>query len=272
MALDEKVAQEIQERGLNILAKHKGGFTFTPTFVVYTSAEIGPYYVQSGVVQNDGQDYANAIIDMITLIKANLSEDYINNAVFSGGETRDWIFSNPVAATMLRPHVMIYKDGKMVGADIKGKNVIHIADLNNEGSSPRDSWVPIIKKAEGKIENIFFYVDRMEDGVKVMEELKLNRFAAVPLNEHAWDYLQKKNVVSSEIYGNLMKRMENKDDWARKMLVTDAGIETLGALLATGKNREKGLSVMNKGYPDMKDELRDRLTKRFGIGIGRFVA
>ena len=170
--MDEKPDNAfIQQRGLDILARHKGGFQFTNTFFPYTSGEIGPYYVQSGVVQNDGMDYYHAISDMSALVERTICRDCLSQIVISGGETRDWIFSNPVSVHLSREHnksipsVMLYKDGKTVGADIKGKELVHIADLNNEGSSPRDYWKPIIEKAGGTVKHIFFYVDRMEEGV-----------------------------------------------------------------------------------------------------------
>ena len=52
--------------------------------------------------------------------------------IIAGGESRDWIFSNPVAIEMNRAAVMIYKDGKHIGADMNGKNVVLVSDLNNE--------------------------------------------------------------------------------------------------------------------------------------------
>jgi len=223
-------------------------------------------------VQNDGADYVTAVKDMSSLVSGALASELLPKTVISGGETRDWIFSNPVAVALQRPHVMLYKDGKSVGADIKGKDIVHVADLNNEGSSPRDLWVPAIKKAGGTINDIFFYVDRMEEGVNVMKELGLNSYAVVPLDAHAWDYLQKTGVVSSEVYKNLMARGKTKEErrsWAENMLKTDAGLETLAALAASQKTFEKARGILTKGYPDMKDELVDRLKVKFGRGIVR---
>jgi hypothetical protein len=118
--MDEETGLFIQERGLDILAKHKGGFQFTNTFFPYTSGEVGPYYVQSGVVQNDGLDYLHAIGDMSALVERTLGADRLQDClqkfVISGGETRDWIFSGPVAVDLSKrhsvsiPHIMLYKD------------------------------------------------------------------------------------------------------------------------------------------------------------------
>lgn len=197
--------QQIQKRNLNILVKH-GGFQFTDDFFPYTSGEIGPYYVQSAVVMKNGRDYWRATQDFSHLIlnKTQTNPHRGSNFdVISSGETRDWIFSFPLVGTFSIPHAMLYKNGKILGSDMKDKRVIHVADLNNEGSSPRDYWVPMIKKAGGEISDIFFYVDRMEDGVQIMKDLGLNSHAVVSLDEHAWDYLQKQGVVSAEVYKSL---------------------------------------------------------------------
>ncbi len=257
----------MQERGLDILARSKDGFKFTSTFFPYTSGEIGPYYVQSGGVQCTGRDYITAINDMASLVSDAIGAERVSKAVVSGGETRDWIFSNPVAFKLGMPHVMLYKDGKTVGADMNGMEDIHVADLNNEGSSLRDYWVPIIKKAGGTIQDVFFYVDRMEDGVQVVRDLGLRSHAGVPLDAHAWDYSQKIEIVNPEVYKSLMERAENKDDWARAMLRSLDGIDTLAALIASAKTLDKAKRILDVGYPDMKAELIDRLKSRVGRGI-----
>ena len=105
-----------------------------------------------------------------------------------------------------------------------------------------------------------------------MKELGLNSHAVVPLDEHAWEYLQKINKITPEIYHNLMARgktKEERDAWAKAMLKTDAGLETLAKLAASEKTFSKAKGILDKGYPNMKDELIDRLKTRYGRGIAR---
>lgn len=258
-----EIDRDIQIRNLAALAKSKGGFQFTDTFFPYTSGEIGPYYVQSAGIMEDGEAYSQACNDIVTIMNRVTNKDY-DNTVISGGESRDWIFSFPIAQILGIPHFMIYKDGRTLGVDIHGKKVIHIADLNNEGSSPRDLWMPAIKIARGISNHIFFYVDRLEDGTKVMQELGLQSHAAIPLDEYAWNFLQKEGVITKDIYKSLCERIEDKDAWARKMLRSEKGLEKLANLLnfIEKKNAEKGLKILNKGYPDMKQELIEAMDSR----------
>ncbi|GAH78042.1 unnamed protein product, partial [marine sediment metagenome] len=120
---------KLQERGLDALFRNDG-FEFTDTFVPYTSGEIGNYYIESTVVKKSGRDYRVACKSIERLIKTHVS--YPWDFVISGGESRDWPFSSPVAVMLGRPHFMIYKDGKTKGADVTGETVIHIAGLIND--------------------------------------------------------------------------------------------------------------------------------------------
>lgn len=246
----------MQEDNLGILVRNSG-FKFTDTFFPYTSGQIGPYYVNSEVVMKNGGDYCLAVRAVAELI-CDVIEPYEFDVV-SGGESRDWIFSNPVALSLQKPHLSIYKDGKTIGADVKGKRVVHVADLNNEGSSPRNTWIPTIRNAGGRIENIFFYVDRLEDGVGVMKDLGLRSEAVVPLDGHAWDFLKEQNILDEQTYKNLNERMEDKDAWARAMLGSEVGRKRFKELYESPKTCDKAMKILDVGYPDMKEEIVNRL-------------
>lgn len=246
----------MQKENLKSLVDN-GAFKFTNTFFPYTSGEIGPYFVNSENVMNNGADYSRAIEDMADLI----SDVTDNIDVVSGGESRDWVFSFPVASYMSIPPLMIYNNLKMRGPNMEGKTAVHVADLNNQGSSIRDKWLPAIEDAGGKLKDVFFYVDRLEDGVKVIYDLGLNSHAVVPLDGNAWGYLQDQGIVNSEIYGNLMKRMEDKGAWARNMLRTEQGLGKLASVLNDNDPKvvRKGLKIVYTGYQDMTKELEMKL-------------
>ena len=236
-----------------------GAFKFSDTFFPYTSGEVGPYFVNAENVMNNGADYKMAT-DALARSIVGLEGDLI-----SGGETRDWFLSAPVATNLVMPHLAIYKDGSFrpSNADPKGKRVIHVADLNNEGSSPRETWIPTIRENGGEIEHIFFYVDRMERGVQVMKDLGLQRHAIVELDGEAWDYLKSNEVIDDWVYRNLRERMEDQDAWGIRMLRSDKGVARLKALYEDPKTREKVEKVLDyEGYSGIRDEL----TWKLGIG------
>jgi len=263
----DDVQRDVQRRNLLALAQSPGGFQFTKTFFPYTSGEIGPYYVQSAAIMADGHNYAIACEDMANMVRDTLGQDW--KGIISGGESRDWVFSGPVAGRLHFPGTWIYKDGKVIGASMKDNNVAHVADLNNEGSSPRDLWMPVIKREGGNIRHIFFYVDRLEDGVDVMKQLGLESHSIIPLDEYAWDQLQIAGTIDKETYQSLRLRMEDKEKWAERMLRSAEGIETLIALVASGKTREKGLKVL-ASYPNLRDELTCKI-KQYAPGVRRWL-
>jgi len=120
-------------------------------------------------------------------------------------------------------------------------------------------WIPMIRNAGGQIKDIFFFVDRLEEGIEVMKNLNLEAHALVPLNEHAWNYLLTNNVINEEIYRSLRVRIENKEEWARKMLKSEAGIKQFILYLRDEKMRAKAKKVLEVGYPNLKEEILERL-------------
>ena len=256
------LSHENQKKHIGMLYIN-GGFEFIDTFFPYTSGKIGPYFVQSAGIMRRGTDFFEAIRDMSYLVSKQINPN--DEVVISGGEKRDWIFSMPVATNLMYPHSMLCKDGKILGADMNEMNVFHVADLNNNGSSPRNMWIPMIKKAGGDIQNIFFYVDRFEEGVKVIQDIGLRSDSLIQLDGHAWDYLKSIYGVGEDIYFNLMERMEDRDAWAREMLRSDRGLTRLAEIYQ--KTPDKAIKILNVGYPDLREELSQRLAREKGIVI-----
>lgn len=261
MGLAKNIRRDLQKRNMKSLLRN-GAFQFTPTFFPYTSGEIGPYYVQCADIQKNVADYNGACNDLRNLVVSSV--DAQERAVVSGGESRDWMFSFRVAQMTWSPHAMIYKNGKIFGANMAGEKVVHVADLNNEGSSPRDMWVPAIKKAGGKIKHIFFYVDRLESGVQVMQDLGLESHAVVPLNHDAWNDVLNSGEIDVAIYQNLIDRMRDKDIWAKDMLRSEKGLERLAELFRSPDKAtiEKARKIVQVGYPHLTEELTEEMVTK----------
>ena len=96
-----------------------------------------------------------------------------------------------------------------------------------------------------------------------MQDLGLESYSLVPLNEHAWDYLQEQGVVTKEVYQVLRKRIEDKDEWAIKTLRSQEGLETMVKLLEDPQKREKMQKVFTHGYSEQNliIEIIDKLKK-----------
>jgi len=242
--------ENFQLANLLSLAKNDG-FQFTKEWFPYTSGCIGPYYVQSVDVCKTGTAYQLAIHGIMTIVEQIIRDTNQPIDVIAGGESRDWPFSSPIAEKLGAAHLMIYKDGGMLGPDIKGKRVLHIADLNNEGSSPRDKWVPAIRNAGGIIDHIVFFVDRLEDGVQVMKDLEITSHAVIPLHNDAWRLLSEKKFITAEVYDSLLAYWKDRKAWGIQKLIEYP--EVLINLLQ--KDRVKGLKIFNHYYPLMGQNL-----------------
>lgn len=219
----------------------------TPWFP-YTSGQIGPYYVQSVCVERDGAKYARAVKSLIELIRAEIGAF----DVISGGETRDWDFSNPVAVLMKKPHAKMYKDGRLIGADVKGRKVVHVADLNNEGSSVRDYWKPIVERNKGAFIAVVSFVDRLEDGYALFQKMALPSYSVVPLDKTAWDIMLREGCISGDVHKQLVARMPDRRKWAINALLDNP--EYFRNFYAQEENRAKAVKIMQT-YSEISDRL-----------------
>ena len=249
------INRELQAGNLRRLLQ-AGGFRFIDeqtAWFPYTSGQIGPYYVQSVDIEKDGKSYAAAIDSLARLIR-----DWgIEFDVIAGGETRDWDFSNPCAAAMGKPHVKIYKDGRMLGADVRGRRVLHVVDLNNEGSSVRDYWLPLVTRRGGRMAGVAAFVDRMEEGVGVMRQLGLPLAAVAPLDQAAWQIALDGGYVSPATHAALVARQRDPLAWALDRLARHP--EPLVQMLQDPKNRNKALKIIAfyKPYQPGLERLAD---------------
>ena len=179
----------------------------------YTSGKIGPYFINTHFVYGNEKDaiellsfidasladhltlpkkvfekiliqyntneiYKNVIDSMIKYIKDNINVNEIDYV--SGGERRDWFFSNIIAYLLNKPHITIYKDLSTVVSDSKfensevvtsldNKKVLHVADLITVASSYIRAWIPAIKNLNANICWSCVVVDRMQGGKEKVE-------------------------------------------------------------------------------------------------------
>ena len=114
----------------------------------------------------------NAITDNV-----NISEiDYI-----SGGERRDWYFSNMIAYLLKKPHLTLFKDLEAFEStydfsttekvtNIQGKTVLNASDLVTVASNYVRSWIPAVKNLNGKLLWTCYVVDRKEGGTEILQK------------------------------------------------------------------------------------------------------
>ncbi|MBQ2835371.1 MAG: orotate phosphoribosyltransferase [Clostridia bacterium] len=229
----------------------------------YTSGKIGPYYINTHFLYGSEQDavnllkfidsekenketlpkkvfeqtfnhynqneiYKNVINEMITFIKENINVDEID--YISGGERRDWFFSNIVANILSKPHITIYKDLSMIVTDstfekeidkseVKGAKVLHIADLITEASSYIRAWIPVIKSLEAEIVWSTVVVDRMQGGKEKLETENVKSLSMINIDTSLFEKALSMNIINETQFEMLKNFYENPDETMRNFLI-----------------------------------------------------
>lgn len=229
----------------------------------YTSGKIGPYYINTHFLYGSEQDavellefidfekqdkenlpkkvfektfehyqaneiYKHVIDEMIKFIKENIDINEID--YISGGERRDWFFSNIVANKLSKPHITIYKDLSMIVTDsefeeivdvenVKNAKVLHIADLITEASSYLRAWIPAIKSLGAEIKWSTVVVDRMQGGKEKLEKENVKSLSMINIDESLFEKALNMNIINENQFEMLKNFYENPDETMRKFLI-----------------------------------------------------
>ena len=210
----------------------------------YTSGKVGPYFVNTHFLYGSESD-ANNLLDFIneqlanedkTNIPTNIFKkvlaQYESNEIFktvidnlksfieeqinveeidyiSGGERRDWYFSNIIAYLLNKPHITIYKDLSTVVSNfdftenetitkLEDKKVLHIADLLNQSSSYVGAWIPAIKDLGSTIVWSAVVVDRMQGGSETLENADVKSLSLLQIDEKLFNKALELNIINEK--------------------------------------------------------------------------
>ena len=248
----------------------------------YTSGKIGPYFINTHFVYGNEEDAVNLLsyIDealanhetlpkkvfekvykqyqeneiyknVIDIMKKYIEENVDMNSIdyISGGERRDWFFSNMLAYLFKKPHISIYKDLSAVISDsnfeetkkaenIEGKKVLHIADLITVASSYIRAWIPAIENLGAKMVASCVVVDRMQGGKERIEEKGVKSSSLVQVDKSLFKEALKLNIINENQEKMLEGFFENPDETMRNFLIEHpAFIEN--ALYADEKTKKR---------------------------------
>lgn len=229
----------------------------------YTSGKIGPYFINTHFVYGSEKDavellafidecladklslpgkvfekvlkqyqtnkiYKNVIDTMLKYIEDNINVceiDYI-----SGGERRDWFFSNIIAHLLNKPHLSIYKDLSVVASDsnfetsesitsLDGKKVLHIADLITVASSYIRAWIPAIRNLGSQVCWSCVVVDRMQGGKDKIEAEGVKSLSLVQVDKNLFKKALDLNIINEAQLSMLDGFFENPDDTMKQFLI-----------------------------------------------------
>lgn len=231
----------------------------------YTSGKIGPYFINTHFLYGNEEDEVNlleyinqALENHETLPKKvfeKVYKQYQENAIYknvidimkkyieqnidinsidyiSGGERRDWFFSNILAYLFKKPHISIYKDLSIVVSDsdfektekienIEGKKVLHIANLITVASSYIRAWIPAIENINGKMIASCTVVNRMQGGKERIEEKGVKSVSLIQVDKLLFKEALNLNVINEKQEKMLEKFFENPDETMREFLINN---------------------------------------------------
>ena len=229
----------------------------------YTSGKIGPYFINTHFVYGNEEDAVNllsyideALRDKISLprkVFEKVYKQYNENEIYrnvidimkkyieeninideidyiSGGERRDWFFSNILAYLFKKAHISIYKDLTTVVSDynfentlkienIEGKKVLHVADLITVASSYIRAWIPAIENLNGKIIASCSVVDRMQGGKEKIEEKGIKSISLVQVDNSLFKEALELGIINEKQEKMLEGFFKNPDDTMREFLI-----------------------------------------------------
>ena len=229
----------------------------------YTSGKIGPYFINTHFVYgsekeatellsyideclkdkktlpknifnkvlkqyNENSIYQNVINCMVEFIKNNINIEEID--YISGGERRDWFFSNIIAYILNKPHISIYKDLSVnisnndfsendVKTDLSGKNVLHIADLITVASSYIRAWIPAIKNLNANMKWSLSVVNRMQGGKEKIESENIKSFSLVNVDEELFEKAFEYKIINEKQLEMLRKFFKDPDNTMKTFLI-----------------------------------------------------
>ena len=229
----------------------------------YTSGKIGPYFVNSHFLYgsedeavkllsfideekehkleiskkildkcleqyNSNSIYKEVIDEIVAFVKENLNVDEIDYV--SGGERRDWFFSNIVAYLLNKPFITIFKDLSCVvstpgfketteAKNLNGKKVLHVADLITVASSYVRAWIPAVQSLGAEIVWSVVVVDRMQGGNDRLKDLGIDAYSLVQIAPSMFQKALELGIITEDQCKMLNKFHEDPDGTMKQFLI-----------------------------------------------------
>lgn len=250
-------SQEKAEKLLEIIDREKAGKSACSSIIL--SELLGNY-------ENDPV-YNGLINNMVEFIRNNIDLDEID--YISGGERRDWFFSLIIANILKKPHITVFKDlstylfnnGKSEELkNIKGKRVLHTADIITEASSYTRAWVPAIRQIGGNMQWSLVVVDRLQGGAENLAAEGVKSFALTDINKSLFDLALEMEYINREQYEMIVEFIKNPKESMRQFLMQHPGFLKT-ALQGDDKTRERARMCIEKNLYQLDQVVLDQIVK-----------
>ena len=205
-----------------------------------TSGMISPYFVNTHFLYGDEKSATEFLSYIDTLLEDRINlpkkvfekvkTQYENNKIFkytidtmikdisdnvdvneidyiSGGERRDWYFSNMIAYLFKKPHLTLFKDMEAFVSpydfsttekitDLSGKKVLNASDLVTAASNYVRSWIPAIRNLNGNLAWTCYVVDRKQGGTEVLEKENIKPISLAIVDDSLFKKAYEQKIIS----------------------------------------------------------------------------
>ena len=202
---------------------------------------------------NSNSIYKNTIDMLMNTITQNIDINEID--YISGGERRDWVFSNIIAYLLHKPHITIFKDQTALLSNsdfttteqiqnLNSKKCLHIADLITEAVSYINLWIPSINNLGGQIKWTASIVDRMQGGTEKLKNNGIVTYSLIKVNKDLFKTALEKRTITEEQYKMINDYIDNPDETMRQFLKTHPEF-IKESLKSTGKTLIRAQKCVN---------------------------
>lgn len=187
--------------------------------------------------------------------------------IISGGERRDFFFSLPLAYLLGKPHLSILKDGRsfytpdvqsgtpaIASPDLRGKQVLHVADIVTKASSFTRLWVPAIHQTGATIHQAFAMLDRHQGGRESLSELGICLMTLGDIDERFFAQVEQMGRIDPSHRKQVQAFLRDPDGFMTDFLLAHPNFIT-EQLAQGGKAAERAQLALDAGFaesPTMK--------------------
>lgn len=172
--------------------------------------------------------YKYTIDTMVKAITDNVNVDEID--YISGGERRDWYFSNLIAYILKKPHLTMFKDMEVFTSpydfsstekitDLEGKKVLNASDLVTAASNYVRSWIPAVRNLNGELAWTCYVVDRKQGGTEVLEEEGIKTIPLAKVDKQLFEKALELNVINNAQFEMLNGFLNDSHETMKQFLV-----------------------------------------------------
>ncbi len=262
-----------------------------------TAGTISPYFVNTHFLYGS-EESANKLLDFINnelehsekkdipahVFKEVLNEyntntiykevvdtlkNYIENNIdiekvdyVSGGERRDWFFSNMIAYLLKKPHITLFKDQSSIVSnfdftentipqELENKKVLHIADLLTQASSYSRFWIPAIHNLKANIVWSFAIVNRLQGGDELLKENNIDSYSLLQIDLPLFEKALELNIINENQLSMLKEFKKDPYNSMREFLVKHPEF-LQNALNSDAKTASRAKSCIDNDYYKLK--------------------